>query len=59
MSSTRLWRSSGSTKAPWSDFAENVSVGLESWRVSYTLQAEQKQDQLEEIIRFAEAIIAG
>jgi DNA topoisomerase-3 len=36
------------------DFAENVSRGVEGWRVSYTLQAEQKQDQLEEIIRFAE-----
>ena len=37
------------------DFAENVSLGLDSWRASYTLQADQKKDQLEEIIRFAEA----
>jgi DNA topoisomerase-3 len=36
------------------DFAENVSRGIENWRTSYTLQSEQKKDQLEEIIRFAE-----
>jgi DNA topoisomerase III len=46
----KLWIHKGAVV----DFAENVSVGLESWRVSYTQQAEQKQDQLEEIIRFAE-----
>jgi superfamily II DNA helicase RecQ len=37
------------------DFAENVCRGEESWRESYATQAEQKQDQLEEIIRFAES----
>ena len=36
------------------DFAENVSLGVDSWRASYTQQADQKQSQLEEIIRFAE-----
>jgi DNA topoisomerase-3 len=37
------------------DFAENVSIGTDHWRASYTLQADQKKDQLEDIIRFAEA----
>jgi DNA topoisomerase III len=46
----KLWIHKGAVV----DFAENVSLGLESWRVSYTQQAEQKKDQLEEIIRFAE-----
>src|SRR6202012_4637139 len=36
------------------DFAENVSLGVDSWRGSYSQQADQKQSQLEEIIRFAE-----
>jgi len=36
------------------DFAENVSLGVDNWRASYTLQADQKKDQLEEIIRYAE-----
>jgi superfamily II DNA helicase RecQ len=36
------------------DFAENVSLGIDGWRTSYTQQADQKQSQLEEIIRFAE-----
>src|SRR6201985_1745564 len=36
------------------DFAENVSLWVDSWRASYTQQADQKQSQLEEIIRFAE-----
>src|SRR3984885_10221686 len=46
----KLWIHKGAVV----DFAENVSLGLESWRASYTLQADQKKDQLEEIIRFAE-----
>ncbi len=37
------------------DFAENISRGFDSWRASYSAQSSQKQDQLEEIIRFAEA----
>jgi DNA topoisomerase-3 len=37
------------------DFAENVSLGVDHWRASYTAQADQKKDQLEEIIRFAES----
>jgi superfamily II DNA helicase RecQ len=36
------------------DYAENVSLGINSWRASYTAQADQKKDQVEEIIRFAE-----
>ena len=37
------------------DFAENVSIGTGDWRASYTAQADQKKDQLEEMLRFAEA----
>ncbi len=47
----KLWIHKGAVL----DYAENVSRGEENWRASYTLQAEQKQDQLEEIIRFAES----
>jgi superfamily II DNA helicase RecQ len=47
----KLWIHKGAVV----DFAENVSRGVEGWRASYTLQAEQKQGQLEEIIRFAES----
>jgi superfamily II DNA helicase RecQ len=36
------------------DFAENISLGVDTWRGSYSQQADQKQSQLEEIIRFAE-----
>ena len=46
----KLWIHKGAVV----DFAENVCRGEASWRDSYTLQAEQKKDQLEEIIRFAE-----
>jgi superfamily II DNA helicase RecQ len=37
------------------DFAENICRGEAGWRDSYSLQAEQKKDQIEEIIRFAES----
>jgi len=47
----KLWIHKGAVV----DFAENVSVGIEDWRTSYTAQADQKKDQLEEIIRFAES----
>lgn len=47
----KLWIHKGAVL----DYAENVSRGVESWRSSYTMQAEQKQDQVEEIIRFAES----
>jgi DNA topoisomerase III len=46
----KLWIHKGAVL----DYAENVSLGVDSWRASYILQAEQKQDQIEEIIRFAE-----
>ena len=46
----KLWIHKGAVM----DFAENVSLGIDSWRASYILQADQKKDQLEEIIRFAE-----
>ncbi len=47
----KLWIHKGAAV----DFAENVCRGEENWRDSYSLQAEQKKDQLEEIIRFAES----
>jgi DNA topoisomerase III len=47
----KLWIHKGAVL----DYAENVSRGVESWRGSYTMQAEQKQDQIEEILRFAES----
>jgi superfamily II DNA helicase RecQ len=36
------------------DFAENVSLGSGKWRTSYSLQMEQKQGAVEEILRFAQ-----
>jgi DNA topoisomerase III len=47
----KLWIHKGAVL----DYAENVSRGVEGWRSSYTMQAEQKQGQVEEIIRFAES----
>jgi DNA topoisomerase III len=47
----KLWIHKGAVV----DFAENVSLGIDGWRSSYTAQADQKKDQLEEIIRFAES----
>ena len=37
------------------DYAENVSRGHDHWRESYGAQAEQKQQQLNLILRFAES----
>jgi DNA topoisomerase-3 len=36
------------------DFAENVSRGHDHWREPYTAQAEQKQQQLDLMLRYAE-----
>ncbi|MGC2402758.1 MAG: DNA topoisomerase 3 [Acidobacteriaceae bacterium] len=47
----KLWIHKGAVV----DYAENVSLGSERWRSSYSLQMEQKQGQVEEIIRFAQA----
>jgi len=47
----KLWIHKGAVV----DFAENVSIGIDGWRASYSAQADQKKDQLEEIIRFAES----
>ncbi len=47
----KLWIHKGAVL----DYAENASRGVENWRASYTMQAEQKQGQIEEIIRFAES----
>jgi DNA topoisomerase III len=46
----KLWIHKGAVV----DFAENVSLGVDGWRASYTQQSDQKLGQLEEIIRFAE-----
>src|ERR1700733_5390073 len=46
----KLWIHKGAVL----DYAENISLGVDNWRASYTLQADQKKDQLEEIIRYAE-----
>ena len=53
--STRRWRSSGFTAAPLVDFAENVSRGHDHWRESYIAQGEQKQQQIDLMIRYAES----
>ncbi len=37
------------------DYAENVSLGHDHWRDSYNAQADQKQQQLNLILRFAES----
>ncbi len=37
------------------DYAENVSLGHDHWRESYAAQADQKQQQLNLILRFAES----
>ena len=37
------------------DFAENVSRGEGSWRLSYIAQGEQKRAQIDQMIRFAES----
>ena len=47
----KLWVHKGAVL----DYAENISRGDEAWRVSYTAQAEQKQDQIEDIIRFGQS----
>ena len=53
--STRRWRSSGSTAARCVDFAENVSRGHDHWRESYIAQGDQKQQQLDLMLRYAES----
>jgi DNA topoisomerase-3 len=47
----KLWIHGGAVV----DFAENVSRGQEGWRELYVAQAEQKQQQLDLMLRFAEA----
>ena len=37
------------------DFAENVSQGEKTWRTSYIQQGEQKRQQIDQMIRFAES----
>jgi DNA topoisomerase-3 len=37
------------------DFAENISRGHDHWRDSYAAQAEQKQQQLDMMLRYSEA----
>jgi DNA topoisomerase-3 len=47
----KLWIHGGAVM----DFAENVSRGVEGWQESYQAQAEQKQKQLDLMLRFAES----
>jgi superfamily II DNA helicase RecQ len=47
----KLWIHGGAVV----DYAENVSRGHDHWRESYAAQAEQKQQQLNLILRFAES----
>ncbi len=47
----KLWIHKGAVV----DYAENICRGEEQWRAAYILQAEQKQGQIEEIIRFGES----
>jgi DNA topoisomerase-3 len=46
----KLWIQGGASV----DFAENVARGEEGWREGYIAQSEQKQQQLELMLRFAE-----
>ena len=46
----KLWIHGGAVV----DFAENVSRGQEGWRELYVAQSEQKQQQLDLMLRFAE-----
>ena len=47
----KLWIHKGAVL----DFAENVSRGEEAWRTSYIEQGEQKQQQIDQMMRFAES----
>jgi DNA topoisomerase-3 len=47
----KLWIHGGAVV----DFAENVSLGQESWRDLYIAQSGQKQQQLDLMLRFAES----
>ncbi len=47
----KLWIHGGAVV----DFAENASRGHDHWRESYVAQAEQKQAQIDQMIRFAES----
>jgi DNA topoisomerase III len=47
----KLWIHGGASV----DFAENVSRGVMEWRDAYQEMAEQKKEQLEKMLRYAEA----
>jgi DNA topoisomerase-3 len=47
----KLWIHGGAVV----DYAENVARGIEGWRDSYVQQSEQKQQQLDLMMRFAES----
>ena len=47
----KLWIHGGAVV----DFAENVSRGHDHWRESYIAQGEQKQQQIDQMIRYAES----
>ena len=46
----KLWVHKGAVV----DYAENVSLGSDRWRTSYSMQMGQKQSQVEDILRFAQ-----
>ena len=47
----KLWTHGGAAV----DYAENVARGDDDWRESYLLQGEQKREQIERMIRYAES----
>ena len=50
----KLWIHKGAVV----DFAENISVGIDHWRTSYILQAEQKRISWKRLFVLPRAIIA-
>ena len=54
-SSTKRWKSSGSTAAPWWTSPRTSAAASDDWRDSYIAQGEQKQAQIDQMIRYAES----
>ena len=53
--STRRWRSCGSTAARWWITPRTSAAATTGWRESYIAQGEQKQQQIDLMIRYAES----
>ena len=47
----KLWTHGGAIV----DYSDNVSLGSKEWRDSYLAQGEQKRDQIEQMIRYAQS----